>query len=157
MLQAESRQNLQYMGYFEAFLFGLVQGITEYLPVSSSAHLILLPRFLGTTDPGLTFDVFLHVGTLFATLAYFWRDWLGILRDPKGLFKFDGEGVTLGVLAVATLPALIFGAALHGFIETSLRANAVLVCSLSLGGLLLYVVDAKARQDRAFETIRLRD
>ena len=73
------------MSLFEAFLYGMVQGITEYLPVSSSSHLILLPKLLGHEDPGLAFDVFLHLGTLGATLVFFWKDWL---RYPLVAFIF---------------------------------------------------------------------
>jgi undecaprenyl-diphosphatase len=63
------------MTLFQAAVYGLVQGLAEFLPISSSAHLVLVPWFFGWTDPGLTFDVALHVGTLVAVVAYFWRDW----------------------------------------------------------------------------------
>src|SRR5215213_5143716 len=62
--------------YRVAVTLGLVQGLAEFLPISSSAHLILTPWFLGWPDPGLTFDIALHVGTLAAVAVYFWRDWL---------------------------------------------------------------------------------
>src|SRR4051812_6925810 len=68
------------LGYRVAVTLGLVQGLSEFLPISSSAHLILAPWFLGWPDPGLTFDVALHVGTLAAVAAYFWRDWIQLLR-----------------------------------------------------------------------------
>src|SRR5690349_18904446 len=66
--------------YRVAVTLGLLQGLSEFLPISSSAHLILAPWFFGWPDPGLTFDVALHVGTLIAVAIYFWRDWLALLR-----------------------------------------------------------------------------
>ncbi|HYK64261.1 MAG TPA: undecaprenyl-diphosphate phosphatase, partial [Patescibacteria group bacterium] len=61
---------------FQAIVLGIVQGLTEFLPVSSSAHLIIIPWLFGWSDPGLAFDVALHLGTLLALLVYYWRDWL---------------------------------------------------------------------------------
>lgn len=137
------------MSLTEAFLYGLVQGLTEYLPISSSAHLILFPRFLGVEDPGLTFDVFLHAGTLLSTMVYFWKDWKALLlgRNPK-LFR---------LIVLATLPALLAGALLHHWVETILRGTSVLVWTLSLGGLLLFWVDHKKPQTRTLETATWKD
>ena len=142
------------MSYFEAFLYGVVQGLTEYLPISSSAHLILLPRFLGTQDPGLTFDVFMHLGTLAATLSYFWRDWVSVgkdvLRREKGprLWKF---------IVLATIPALAVGAVVHGWVETALRGNLILICSLSFAGLFLFWVDYFFPSRRTLSDMTYRD
>lgn len=135
------------MSLFEAILYGAVQGITEYLPVSSSAHLILLPHFLGTADPGLAFDVFLHLGTLLATLTYFRRDWWSIAR---------GE-TPWKPIAVATIPALAMGALLHKHVETVFRGPAVLVATLSLGGLVLFLADHFRPRERTLASLSLRD
>ena len=140
------------MNYGEAILFGAVQGLTEYLPISSSAHLILLPRFLGIQDPGLAFDVFLHAGTLAATLIYFWKDWKEVLaglpflgermerraraRSPDSLPRDSWKYLTMG-----TLPALVAGALIHKLAEEQLRGNGVLVVTLSVGGIALWGVD----------------
>jgi len=95
------------MGVLEAVLYGLVQGVTEYLPVSSSAHLILLPKFLGKEDPGIVFDVFLHLGTLCATLLYFWRDWWELLRPDRFKANFMKKRVVaIPFLILATVPAV---------------------------------------------------
>lgn len=67
------------MTLVQAIVYGVVQGLGEFLPISHSAHLILVPWFFGWTDPGLTFDVALHVGTLFAVIAYFWKDWVQLI------------------------------------------------------------------------------
>jgi len=146
------------MSYTEALLYGLVQGITEYLPISSSAHLILLPKFLKTEDPGLAFDVFLHLGTLFATLFYFWKDWRELLR-PSGIGASlrQNTGVSLKLLIVATVPALIAGAALHGLIQSALRGEGIIVITLAVGGVMLYLSDRYARGERLHTQATLRD
>jgi len=159
------------MSYFEALLYGLIQGLTEYLPISSSAHLILLPRFLGEKDPGLAFDVFLHLGTLFATLAYFWRDWLGVLDTVPGLpasvkdfcktyaldhgrpLSPDLVRVQWQWIVIATVPALFAGALFHHTAETVFRGVYVIMCTQVIGGVLLYVSDHFFRRDRALGTL----
>lgn len=128
------------MSYFEAFLYGAVQGLTEYLPVSSSAHLILLPKFLGTADPGLSFDVILHLGTLIATLVYFRKEWTSFGR---GILKnsWSGNGNSGVNLVLVTLPAVIFGLLFRHMIESNLRANWIQAVALTVGGVLLWATD----------------
>lgn len=143
------------MSFLEAVLYGLIQGITEYLPVSSSAHLILLPKFLGyfgvgSPDPGLAFDVFLHMGTLLATLVFYRKDWVKICRDRNLIMK----------MVAGTLPALGVGFVFHKQIETALRGHQVLAVTLALGGILLYGIDRRGEtQGRAgtLESITLKD
>ena len=98
------------MNLLHAALLGLIQGTTEVLPISSSAHLILLPRLLGWPPSGLTFDVALHFGTLLALFAYFRRDLLPLVRDASsGLFQ-DQQPGTLRLpwlLLAGTLPAVM--------------------------------------------------
>jgi undecaprenyl-diphosphatase len=126
------------MSIWESLLYGAVQGLTEYLPISSSAHLALLPKFLGTTDPGLAFDVFLHSGTLAATLWYFRKDWRELfLRNHRMLFW----------ICVATLPALVAGALVHNWAETVFRGVGVMAFTLSLFGFLLWWVDHVAQKN----------
>lgn len=156
------------MTYFEAFLYGAVQGLTEYLPVSSSAHLILLPRFLKTQDPGLTFDVFLHLGTLIATLSFFWKDWLAVFSGIPGIgpsfrkFLPLPAGVSSELpshfwilIVVGTLPALLAGALLHHWIESSFRGNEVIAMTLAGGGVLLYLADRYGAHLRTWVDIEL--
>jgi undecaprenyl-diphosphatase len=160
--------------WVHALILGLVQGLTEYLPVSSSAHLILAPRFLGVTDPGLAFDVFLHLGTLAATLIYFRSDWLVVFRSlplraffgaplsPR-LWLGQFQGVQGGrtplwlAIALGTLPALAVGAIAHSWIESSLRGNAILAATLTLGGLALYFADLLGPRTRDLGDLKLRD
>jgi undecaprenyl-diphosphatase len=141
------------MDPLEALLYGAVQGVTEYLPISSSAHLILLPRLLGREDPGLAFDVFLHVGTLLATLVYFRRDWMSILR---GLLGGTPE-VPVSALVVATVPALVAGALLHKLVATAFRGNAVMVVTLTLGGVALWAADRFFGRERPLASLTRRD
>ena len=155
------------MSILEALLYGVVQGITEYLPVSSSAHLILLPKFLSHEDPGLAFDVFLHLGTLLSTLIYFWKDWLRVAATlpavgaplkqklfPKGL---PVESLDWKYVVIGTIPALIAGAALHGYISTVFRGAAVLAWTLPLGGIVLFLVDHFLPRAREFKSLTIKD
>jgi undecaprenyl-diphosphatase len=143
------------MTSFEAFLYGAVQGLTEYLPVSSSAHLVLLPKFLGTQDPGLAFDVFLHAGTLLATLIYFWRDWIGVLASLRG--KRVKAEIGWKPIAIATIPALAAGALLHKAAETVFRGNSIQATALVLGGLLLWASDHFAAKKRHLKEVTSKD
>ncbi len=151
------------MTLWQAVLYGAVQGITEYLPISSSAHLILLPRFLGIQEPGIAFDVFLHLGTLFATLIYFRREWWALATTlpwvgPKlPPAPLDVETLSWRWVAIGTLPALMVGALGHRWIETVLRGNGVLVFTLAFGGILLWASDAFAKKERPLPTIGLRE
>jgi len=102
------------MPLFQAILLALVQGITEFLPVSSTAHLALAPWLLGWKDPGLTFDIALHVGTLAAVLAFFFRDWLQVVAQGFGLSwgsdpQLKQNPMLLWYLAAASIPIGVLG------------------------------------------------
>src|SRR5712691_4277124 len=114
------------MPLFEAIILGIVQGLTEFLPISSTAHLILIPWLFGWVDPGLSFDVALHVGTLAALLIYFFRDWLQVIGQGLGLTVGDAPALKrnpklLWLLVVGTIPAAIAGALFKKQAEGSLR------------------------------------
>jgi undecaprenyl-diphosphatase len=114
------------MDILAAAILGIVQGLTEFLPVSSTAHLILVPWFLGWKPEGLAFDVALHVGTAVAVLTFFFRDWIRLAREMLLGLK---EGKVLGnadrrlgwFLIVGTLPAMAAGLAFEETIEKHLR------------------------------------
>ena len=104
------------MPLFQLFLVAIIQGLTEFLPVSSSGHLILLPALTGFDDQGQLIDVAVHVGTLGAVVLYFWADvkigLIGLLRLVQGKVDTPGAQLALG-LVVATIPVIILGAVLH--------------------------------------------
>ncbi|MCX6737306.1 MAG: undecaprenyl-diphosphate phosphatase, partial [Candidatus Parcubacteria bacterium] len=127
-------------------ILSLIQGITELLPVSSSAHLIILPWFFKINDPGLTFDVALHLGTLLALIVYFFKDWLKIIKlgfsrkaqiGSKELYNYK----TLWFLVLATLPVVIFGFIFGDKLEKWLRQPLVTAVSLIVFGILLWLSD----------------
>jgi undecaprenyl-diphosphatase len=117
------------MNLTQVLILGIVQGATEFLPISSTAHLILLPRFFGFPDPGLTFDISLHFGTLLAILIYFRREWVAILKGKLILF--------------ATIPAIFFGVLFESWAETGLRSPSLIAVTLVVFGLILWLVDKK--------------
>ena len=116
------------MTLLQAVVYGLVQGLGEFLPISSSAHLVLVPWFFGWTDPGLTFDVALHVGTLVAVIAYFWRDWWRLI--VRGFTEaWSPEGRLFWYLVIATIPGGIGGFLLEKKAEDAFRALSSSPCS----------------------------
>lgn len=139
-----------------AAVYGFVQGATEFLPVSSSAHLALLPKLLGIPDPGLTFDVALHMGTLAAVIGYFARDWWQILsgaaRDPRG-----EQCRRLVQLAAATVPAAVVGVLLEERVETVFRDPLRISVTLAVFGLLLAAADRWGRRSRSLEAVGWRE
>jgi len=126
------------MTYAEAALLGAIQGLTEFLPVSSSAHLALAPRFFSFPDPGLTIDVALHLGTLLAVLIFYRKTWLdlaaGALRDPRG-----PQARTLGLLVLATAPAVGFGLLLEHKAESAFRdPRRIALCLIAFSGVMVW-------------------
>jgi undecaprenyl-diphosphatase len=147
------------MGHFEALIYGLVQGATEYLPVSSSAHLLVLPHIFGQKDPGLAFDVILHFGTLLATAVYFFKDWVAILKTPMP--QPDSEGSLRHLswvhLIVGTLPAVIVGLLLNHWIQDHTRSLVILWVTLPVFGVLLWWVDRVKPKDRKMSDTTVKD
>ncbi len=131
---------------FQALVLGAVQGLTEFLPVSSSAHLALLPWLAGWEDPGLAFDVALHMGTLVALLIFYWREWFAIVAsvfggDPK-------ERRLLGLLIVGSIPGAIFGFLFEKQAETTFRSPALIAIALAVMGIVLWIVDLRSPNRR---------
>jgi undecaprenyl-diphosphatase len=149
------------MTLFNLVLVALIQGITEFLPISSSGHLILLPNLTALDDQGLVIDVAAHVGTLFAVILFFWRDVreaaYGSLRLLRG--KVDTRGAFLALcLIVGTVPVVIAGLILKitGLTEM-MRSTAVIGWAMIGFGLLLYWADQKGEVTRKAEGWTLRD
>ena len=139
-----------------AAILGIVQGLTEFLPVSSTAHLILVPWFLGWEPEGLTFDVALHVGTAFAVLTFFFRDWIRLAREMFLGIKegklLENEDRRLGwYLVVGTLPAMVAGLAFEETIESRLRSPLIIVFTLAALGALLLFAEKRGTHTRTIE------
>ncbi len=152
------------MELVRAAVLGVVQGLTEFLPVSSSGHLILLPELLGWPDQGLAFDAALHAGTLLALLLYFHRTWLhlatGAARDLTSFPRrrhLGPESRLVALLLVGTLPAAVTGLLLDDWIEAHLRTAWVVASTLAGVGALLWWVEARPRGRRDIPDLGLTD
>jgi undecaprenyl-diphosphatase len=138
----------------QALVMGVVQGLTEFLPVSSSGHLVLVPALLGWNDPLITsleFSVVIHIGTLIALLAYFRHDWLRLV--PAGLaairdrsLEGDPNRRLAWLLAVATIPAGIAGFVLGDVVESQFRDAILVAVMLIVGGVVLFAAERLGRQ-----------
>jgi undecaprenyl-diphosphatase len=148
------------MNIFHAIILGAVQGLTEFLPISSTGHLFLIPYFFGWKDQGLSFDVALHAGTVVALLVYFWKDWLKIIKN--GFTKKTGEVQNsaaypkdfLWMIVVASIPAAVLGLAIDKLMEkwTQNHASAAVIFiafNFAFFGWLLWQMDRKSKTDLA--------
>ncbi|MXU64677.1 undecaprenyl-diphosphate phosphatase [Oceanomicrobium pacificus] len=149
------------MSLLYLLILALVQGVTEFLPVSSSAHLILLPRLLGTDDQGLALDVAVHVGTLVAVILFFRAEVAQALRGTADLLRgrtgTAGARLALG-LVIATIPVVIGGLVLKVTgLYLHLRSVAVIGWAMILFGVLLWLMDQRGAQEKRQEDWSLRD
>lgn len=149
------------MTIFQALVLGVVQGLTEFLPVSSSAHLALTPWLFGWTDPGLAFDVALHFGTLIAVLWYFRREWRDLVRAAWSMLrKLRVETVEekrVLFLMLATIPGAAGGLLLEKKAETTFRAPILTASALMVMGVILWAADRVSRMDRRLTSMRWPD
>jgi len=136
-------------------VLGLVQGLGEFLPISSSAHLVLVPWLFGWTDPGLTFDIALHIGTLVAVLIYFWKDWLQLIINGFGNAG-SKEGRLFWYLVLASVPGAVVGFLLEHKAETVFRAPLLIAFMLVAMGAVLYWADRRSTKDIEESNISLR-
>ncbi|WP_434621008.1 undecaprenyl-diphosphate phosphatase [Arthrobacter sp. A5] len=150
------------MNWFEAAFLGLVQGLTEFLPISSSAHLFVVGKFLPTgTDPGAAFTAVSQLGTETAVIVFFWRDivriikaWFGALR---GRVPRDNPDARMGWLViVGTVPIVVLGILFQNAIESSLRNLWIVATTLIVFGLILAVADAVAKQERDLKDLSVK-
>ncbi len=135
------------MEIFQAAILGFVQGVTEFLPVSSSAHLVILPWLFNWRDPGLVFDVFLHLGTLLAVFFYFFREWVVLVQAGGASIierhiGFDRTRLTFWFLVVGSIPAALAGYFFHEFAETVFRSPLLIAVMLAGVGFVMYWIDA---------------
>ena len=130
------------MTVLQAVVLGLAQGLGEFLPISSSAHLVLIPWLFKWTDPGLTFDVALHAGTLVAVVLYFWKDWWQLII--KGFTDVRSvRGRLFWYLAAASVPGALSGYLLEHKAETAFRSPLLIAFMLIGMGILLYWADRR--------------
>jgi len=139
------------MSFFHLAILSFIQGLTEFLPVSSSGHLVLAPHLLGMKDQGLLIDVALHIGTMCAIILYYRRDIFSILRAVLQGKKAQDQGARkLGwQIAVASIPAFIVGGFLHFYDPDGIRSVAVITATTLFFGLLMGLADMYGRKDRA--------
>ena len=146
---------------FQALIMGIVQGLTEFLPVSSSGHLVIVPHLLGWTDPFITslaFSVMLHLGTLVALLVYFRADWLVIIPAGVGSLRERSLGTDPNrklawLLVVATIPAVIAGPILNDRLEAAVRTAEDVAIALVIGAAILWLADQVGRKVDGIEKV----
>jgi undecaprenyl-diphosphatase len=146
----------------EAIVLGIAQGLTEFLPISSTGHLRIIPAFAGWEDPGAAFTAVTQLGTMAAVLLYFRHDllriaraWLRSVRDREARSELDAR---LGwYILLGTVPIGIFGILFKDQIETGARDLYLIGVTLILLGLVLYVADKTSKRERSIEQIRTRD
>lgn len=150
------------MSWFEAFILGLAQGLTEFLPISSTGHLRIIPAFFGWEDPGAMFTAVIQLGTMVAVVIYFWRDllriagtWGASLRDPSRRGELDARMGWYVILA--TIPISVAGLAFRNQIESGARNLYLIGTVLIVLGLILAVADRVGRRVRTVEDVTRRD
>jgi undecaprenyl-diphosphatase len=136
------------MPIWQAVILGIVQGLAEFLPISSSAHLLIIPWAFGWEDPGLAFDVALHWGTLAAVLFVFWKDWIRLFS--AGLFRrgSDTDRRLFWGIVVSAIPGAIAGKLLDHWAEKNLRAPLLIAGTLAALGIILWIADRAGSKTR---------
>ncbi len=150
------------MNLTQSIILGLVQGTTEILPISSTAHLALLPWFLRWNDPGLPFDVALHIGTLLAIIYYFWRDLISIISEFIQVvftcsFKDYPNGKIGFFIIIATIPGALFGLIFEKQAAGILRHPIVIAITVFAFGIILYLSDMFSKKHKQVSDMNLLD
>ena len=145
----------------QAIALGIIQGLSEFLPISSSAHLTLAPWLLGWEDPGLAFDVALHLGTLIAVLWYFRMEWLALVKAAFGIITTGRietpEKRRVVALIIATIPGAIGGYLLQSRAESAFRDPQLIAIALIVMGIVLWLADKLVDQQRVLGEMRWMD
>ena len=153
------------MDFLRAAILGIVQGLAEFLPISSSGHLILVPALFEWPDQGLAFDVGLHLGTLVALLAYFWRDWWRLgragvadLRHSGFRFRVHGnDSHVLWLIVLGSLPAAVTGLLFEDWIEENLREPWLVAIGLIVFAVVMLVADRRGERVRTMNSVGIAD
>ena len=146
------------MPLYQAILLGIIQGFTEFLPVSSTAHLTIIPRLLNWQDPGLGFDIALHAGTLAAILIFFFRDWVQVIANGLGLSyrgtrPDENSRKLLWFLIVGTIPAALAGAKLNKYAEGPWRNFYVIGIAMIAIGIVMAIADRSGRNKKGLDAM----
>jgi undecaprenyl-diphosphatase len=145
--------------FLHLIILGLVQGITEFLPISSSAHLILLPLIADWQDQGILYDVAAHTGSLGAVMVYFRKDLQGMIKGSFGSFDATNQNKNnlFWYLMLASIPVGLGGLLFHDYIATTLRSPHVIATSFIFFGIILLWADKGGERTRSFSEIGWRD
>ncbi len=148
------------MSTIQAIILGIVQGLTEFLPVSSSGHLVLVPWWLGWENPGLAFDTLLHWGTLLAVVIYFWRDWwemlLAVVNRLRGRAT-DGKDRLFLALVIGSIPAAAIGYLFEDFFESLFHSPAAAAFFMIITGFILVFAERWHRTGGSIAKIKMAD
>jgi undecaprenyl-diphosphatase len=150
------------LSLIQSLLLGFVQGLSEFLPVSSTAHLVLLPWFFSWHDPGLAFDVALHIGTLLALIYYFWREWTAIVVEllggvfSSGFRDYPNGRIGL-IIIIACIPGALAGVLFEKQASGILRDPIGIAFTLFFFGLVLYISDRFSGKDKKISEMSVRD
>ena len=153
------------MDIYQAIILGVVQGLTEFLPVSSSGHLILIPNIFGWEDftNNLLFDVSVHLGTSLAVIIFFWNDWWRMVRaflkrisDPQQIFS-DPDSRLLLLIIIGTIPAVVIGLLFKDLIVEQLRDPRVVAITLIVFAFVLWAADKLGSKTRKISSLNLKD
>ena len=148
------------MSDIQVIVLAIVQGLTEFLPISSSGHLVLVPKFFGWTDQGMAFDVAMHFGSLTAVLIYFRGDILALLRGTGRVLTADVSSIEARLalaIGLGTIPAAVVGLTLGDWIGTHLRSPTVIAGTLAGYAVVMLLVDRFGAKSRMLSTITIRD
>jgi undecaprenyl-diphosphatase len=150
------------MPIYQAVVLAIVQALTEFLPISSTAHLVLIPWLFGWKDPGLTFDVALHAGTLLAVILYFFRDWIQIIGQAFGLNIGRDQDLKqnrnlLWLLAVGSIPIGIFGYLFDKQADSTWRQPYVIGTMLIVVGIVMWIAEKRRIGSKSMSTIQMSD
>jgi undecaprenyl-diphosphatase len=150
------------MPLLHAIVLGIVQGLTEFLPISSSAHLIVIPWLLGWDDGGLTFDVALHAGTLVAVVLFFFRDWLQIIGQGFGLRMGRDPGLQknrglLWFLVLGTIPGALAGFLFEKQADAELRSPYIIAVASVVMGIIMWLADWAGRKQKDISHVSAAD
>lgn len=150
------------MDLLQSIILGAIQGITEFLPVSSTAHLVLMPWFFSWTDQGLPFNVALHLGSLIAIIYYFWREWIQIIKEflqSISEWSFEGRpnGKTGLYLIIATIPGGLAGVLFEKYAAGVLRHPLSVAFTLSFFGVVLYFADRHSKKTKTVGEMNIVD